>query len=91
VAVKGLAELGQIPGMGSLGGDAPTNVRRTKVYDHILIDRLTTQEFTGRAGVLDLQQLLGVDEATERSISDHLPVWAEFYPYEAPPSRSSRP
>ncbi|MGV3485430.1 MAG: endonuclease/exonuclease/phosphatase family protein, partial [Planctomycetaceae bacterium] len=56
----GLGELGQIPGMVSLIGDQPTNTAGTKTYDHILIDRYTTTEFTGRAGVIDYERDLGL-------------------------------
>lgn len=83
VDVGGLAELGQIPNVVSVVGDVPTNSRRTKTYDHILLDHVVTREATGRAGVLDLQQFLGIDENAVLQISDHLPVWAEFGVYEA--------
>ena len=55
VDTQGLRELGQIPGIVTIAGDIKTNTLRTETYDHILIDRQTTREFTGRFGVLDLQ------------------------------------
>lgn len=84
VDVKRLGELGEIPGIVSLAGDAMTNTRRTKTYDHILIDAQVTTEYLHRAGVFDLESFFGIDQAAALLISDHLPVWAEFSVYEAP-------
>ena len=84
VDVEGLRELGQIPGVFSVAGDTPTNTRRSKTYDHILIDRNMTGEFTGRYGILDLQNTFGISEEEALKISDHQPLWAEFTVYEAP-------
>jgi endonuclease/exonuclease/phosphatase family metal-dependent hydrolase len=80
----GLQELAQIPGMISVAGDQVTNTRRTKTYDHILLDSQTTREFTGQRGVVDLQSDLGLSLEQALLISDHMPVWAEFSAYEAP-------
>lgn len=57
----------------------PTNTRRDKVYDNIILDRGLTSEFTGRAGTIDLQTAFGIDEKQALNISDHMPIWAEFY------------
>ncbi len=84
VDVKGLRELGQIPGMVSLIGNVPTNTRQTKCYDHMLIDSGVTTEFLHRSGVLNLERFFGIDQAAALKISDHYPVWAEFSVYEAP-------
>lgn len=84
VDVAGLRELGQIPGIESVGGDILTNTRRTKTYDHILMDRTVTREFTGRFGVLDLQRDMRLSEEQALRVSDHQPVWAEFSAYEMP-------
>jgi endonuclease/exonuclease/phosphatase family metal-dependent hydrolase len=84
VDTENLRELGQIPGVFSVAGDTRTNTRRTQTYDHILIDRNMTQEFTGRYGVLDLQNTFGISEEEALKISDHQPLWAEFTIYESP-------
>ena len=81
---RGLGELLQIPHMISIAADIKTNTRRTKTYDHILIDQNMTREFTGRFGVLDLQKDLGLSQEQALLISDHMPVWAEFTAYEVP-------
>jgi len=81
---SGLGELLEIPNLITIAGDLPTNTRRTQTYDHILIDRNMTREFTGRFGVYDLMHELGLSEAQALLISDHLPVWAEFTAYEVP-------
>ncbi len=84
VDTQGLREMGQIPGVESIGRDIKTNTRHNKTYDHIMIDRRMTREFTGRFGVLDYQQEFGLSEAQAIMISDHLPLWAEFSAYEMP-------
>jgi endonuclease/exonuclease/phosphatase family metal-dependent hydrolase len=89
VDTEGLRELGRIPNVFSVAGDALTNTRRSKTYDHILIDGNMTREYTGRHGVLDLQQTFGISEAQALKISDHQPVWAEFTVHEVPFSSSS--
>jgi len=73
-----LGELGQMPNMKWVIEGEPTNTLGTKSYDNILFDNISTLEYTGRHGVLDLMSEydLTMDEAIE--ISDHLPVWAEF-------------
>lgn len=84
VDTKGLRELGQIPGIESIAGDVKTNTRRSKTYDHILVDRMTTREFTGRFGVMDLESTFGLNEEQAVKVSDHLPLWAEFSAFEMP-------
>lgn len=86
VATSQLLELGQIPGLESVAGDIETNTRRTKTYDHILIDRNLTREHTGRFGVVDFQRDLGLSEEQALMVSDHQPLWAEFSAFEVPHS-----
>jgi hypothetical protein len=48
-------------------------------YDDVIIDRRATQEFTGRAGIVDIAAFEGAsDKAAFDALSDHRPVWAEF-------------
>ena len=84
VNTRGLGELLEIPYMISIAGDLPTNTRGDKTYDHIMIDRNMTREFTGRFGVFDLKGELGLSEEQALLLSDHMPVWAEFTAYEMP-------
>ncbi|WP_283432696.1 endonuclease/exonuclease/phosphatase family protein [Neorhodopirellula lusitana] len=84
VDVGGLKELGQIPGIVSLIGDVPTNTRKSKTYDHIMIDARVTTEYVRRSGVMDLESFFQIDTAAAVEISDHLPVWAEFSVHESP-------
>ncbi len=84
VDTEGLRELGQIPGIETIAGDIKTNTRRSKTYDHILVDRQVTREYTGRFGVLDFQQHFGLTEEQAILVSDHQPLWAEFSAYEMP-------
>lgn len=75
--------LGQVPNLIATIVGIPTNYTRTKTNDNILLNRLTTREFTGRSGALDLQTLYSLSQADAKRISDHQPVWAEFYLQEA--------
>ncbi len=84
VDTAGLRELGQIPNVTSIAGDVMTNTRRSKTYDHILIDRTMTREYTGRFGVVDFQRDFGLTEEQALLVSDHHPLWAEFSVYEMP-------
>lgn len=88
VDTGGLQELAMIPSVVSIGGDVKTNTRRTKTYDHILLDQNMTREYTGRFGVLDFQRDLGLTERQALLISDHMPLWAEFSAYEVPQIQS---
>ena len=81
---EGLGELGQVPHVRSIAGDVKTNTAGTKTYDHIVLDARMTREFTGRFGVVDFENDLGLDPAQAVRVSDHLPLWAEFSAYEAP-------
>jgi len=72
----------QIPGIGWAVSGATTNTRRTKTYDNLVFDRTVTTEYTGRWGVLDLQQTFGLPLDKALEVSDHNPVWAAFSPWE---------
>jgi deoxyribonuclease-1-like protein len=56
----------------------PTTVTGEAMLDNIIFPSRATDEFTGRAGVIDFlrQANLSIDQAFQ--ISTHLPVWAEF-------------
>ena len=79
-----LGDLADIPHLMWTVTNEATNTRGTKSYDNILFSGTTTSEFTGSAGILDLQveYSLTMDEALK--VSDHLPVWAAFAPVERP-------
>ena len=70
--------LGQIPSFVPLIYGIPTNTRKNRTIDNILVDKQTTREFTGRAGTIDLEAMFGVPREEAERLSDHLPVWAEF-------------
>lgn len=85
VGSNNLGQLGQLPGLISVVGNTPTNTAGTKTYDHILLDRNITTEYTGVFGVVDYQQDYGLTAEQAKLVSDHRPVWAEFSAYEMPP------
>jgi len=84
-----LGQLGQIPGIQTIAPNLKTNTRRSETYDHILIDRKLTSEYTGRYGLIDLQEYFGISEEQALKISDHQPLWAEFSAYESPQTDAS--
>ncbi len=73
----------QIPGVGWAVSGVTTNTRRTKTYDNLVFDRGATSEYTGRWGVLDLQNTFGLSLDKALEVSDHNPVWATFSPWES--------
>jgi len=79
----------KIPSIGWAISGVPTNTRRTKTYDNLIFDPIATREYTGRWGVVDLQNTFGlsIDKALE--VSDHNPVWAAFSPWELPASQGA--
>ena len=85
VAPKDFGELGRMPDIFWVANE-PTNTARSKIYDNIIFDSRLTNEYTGRTGVLQLNQLLGITREEELALSDHLPVWAEFSITEQPHS-----
>jgi deoxyribonuclease-1-like protein len=82
---KDFLALGQIPGVFPLIQNVMTNTRQSKLYDNIVVDQYSSQEFTGRSAVWDLREFfkLTVDDALR--LSDHFPVWAEFSAFEVNP------
>jgi endonuclease/exonuclease/phosphatase family metal-dependent hydrolase len=89
VEPRNFGSLAQVPGLISLINE-PTNTRRTKIWDNILIDRELSNEFTGRAGVMDLEQMFRITREEALDISDHLPIWSEYYAVEMPYSGTER-
>lgn len=71
-------KLGRIPGFAPLIQGVPTNTRKSNTIDNFVLDRQAVREFTGRAGVLDMEQLFQIQMADAGRISDHQPIWAEF-------------
>lgn len=79
----------KIPSIGWAISGVPTNTRRTKTYDNLIFDPITTREYTGRWGVVDLQNTFGLSIDKALQVSDHNPVWAAFSPWELPASQGA--
>jgi len=60
----------------------PTSLTRNGTLDNIFLNRRATVEFTGRSGVFDLVREFDLTLQEVGQITEHLPVWAEFSPYE---------
>ena len=83
VSDQKLGRLSEIPGMMWAIAGQPTNTRLNKTYDNLLWHRQTA-EFTGRSGVFNLMDELGITMDQALAVSDHMPVWAEFSAAESP-------
>ncbi|MBL9123169.1 MAG: endonuclease/exonuclease/phosphatase family protein [Planctomycetaceae bacterium] len=77
-----LGELGRVSDITWVISGTPTNTRRTKQYDNLLFQRRATVEYQGRAGVFDFASEYQLSMEAALQVSDHMPVWAEFSPYE---------
>ena len=86
-----LGDLGRMPNLMWTVTGQPTNTRRTKAYDNILFSGTSTAEYTGYAGVIDLQTEYALTLQQALKVSDHLPVWATFAPVERPATVASQP
>jgi deoxyribonuclease-1-like protein len=62
--------------------DIATTVSGESMLDNILIPTRSTDEFTGRAGVIDFLRQLNLSYDQAMQVSSHLPVWAEFSAFE---------
>lgn len=87
-APKIFGNLAKVPGIYWVIREETTNTRRTQIYDNILFDRGLTNEFTGRAGVLDMAEMFRISTEEALKLSDHLPIWAEFTIVEQPSAAS---
>ncbi|MCC7474219.1 MAG: endonuclease/exonuclease/phosphatase family protein [Pirellulales bacterium] len=78
-----LGDLGKLDGVQPVVRGTATNTRQGAQNDNIILNRLSTSEFSGRWGVYNVQQVhnLTLDQALQ--VSDHLPIWAEFSAYES--------
>jgi deoxyribonuclease-1-like protein len=76
---RNLGRLGDIPGMTWAISSTPTDTRGTAQLDNIVFHSKATSEFTGRSGVFDFLRRYNLTLEDALEVSDHLPVWAEFY------------
>lgn len=77
-----LGELGRVSDITWIISGTPTNTRRSKQYDNMLFLRRATTEYQGRAGVFDFTNEYQLSMDAALMVSDHMPIWAEFSPYE---------
>lgn len=60
----------------------PTVTEGDWQLDNFIIDSPATVEFTGRSGSFDFLREFNFNVAQSLEISEHLPIWAEFFPEE---------
>lgn len=65
------------------------NIQPTTRLDNVVFGNSATVEYTGRSGVSDFMRLYNLRSADAMSISDRMPVWAEFSVFEG--GESTRP
>jgi deoxyribonuclease-1-like protein len=74
--------LGRLANVSAVITGMPTNTRQTHTSANILFDSAATVEYTGRSGVLNWMTEYGLTVEQALTVSEHLPVWAEFSVYE---------
>ncbi len=57
----------------------PTTSHGTAMLDNIVMPIKATDEFNGRSGVFDFLRQFNLSIEQAHQVSDHIPVWAEFY------------
>ena len=77
-----IGPLAEMNGLSASVAGTPTSLSGTATLDNIFFNRRATTEFTGRSGVFDLMRQFELTLQEAREVTDHLPVWAEFAPYE---------
>ena len=80
---RGLEFARQKSGLDWVLNNTATNTQGTAQFDNIIYDPRATDEFTGRSGVFDFMKQMNLTLNEAMSISDHMPVWAEFSVFEA--------
>ena len=74
-----------MPNMRTAIAGTPTETRGNvdaRPMDNLVFDQQSLSEFTGRSGVFDFMREFNLTLDAALEISDHLPVWAEFYAHE---------
>lgn len=65
-------------GMTWVISDQATSTMNDAQYDNLVFNQMATLEFTGNGGVIDFLKVYNLGFRDAMSISDHMPVWAEF-------------
>ena len=65
-------------GMTWVVSDQATNTMNDAQYDNLVFNQMATLEFTGNGGVIDFLKFYNLGFRDAMSISEHMPVWAEF-------------
>lgn len=79
---RGLEPLKKQAGLTWAISNCPTNIEKTFQFDNLVFGESATVEYTGRSGVFDFMRRYDLRLADAVSISDRMPVWAEFSIFE---------
>lgn len=75
---RGLSSLHQRSGLTWVVYDQATSIMKDAQFDNLVFAGNATVEFTGQGGVFDFLAAYNLSLDQARSISNHMPVWAEF-------------
>lgn len=75
---RGLEVVRNQAGLAWIVSRQATTVKGDRQFDNIVFSEPATLEFTGRGGVVEFHNLFGLQLTDALSVSDRLPVWAEF-------------
>ena len=79
---KQLNELAIEQGLQAVNVDDSTDTSASNQLDNFMLDPLATGEFTGETGVFDFMKIYNLTLTQALTVSDHLPIWAEFEVFE---------
>ena len=77
---NGFQSLKAIPNMVYVNAEVPTSIK-DKLYDNIWFQAHFNKEFTGKYGIFKFDEVVfdNDDKRASLTVSDHRPLWAEFY------------
>ena len=78
VSAMQLNQMAIAQGLQAVNVDLPTNTNGSEQFDNFMLDPLATSEFTGETGIYDFLKIYNLTLQQALTISDHVPVWAEF-------------
>lgn len=74
----GLQPIRKLAGLTWVVSNKPTDTEHKSQFDNLVFSEAATVEFTGRGGVFDFMRFYNLRLDDALSISEHMPVWAEF-------------
>ena len=79
---RGLQPIRKMAGLTWVVSNTPTDTKHQSQFDNLIFSDMATVEFTGRGGVFDFMRHYNLMLDDALTISEHMPVWAEFSIFE---------